>query len=364
MPGFREIVGHEQIISHLKTAIATDRVSHAYILNGPDHSGKRLLAEAFAMTLQCKTVRRVIHGEDEDEQMSLFDLPGMTGSDVSEEAYTRAREIEPCLECRSCKQAVDKNQPDIKYVTRSKTVISVDDIRDQINNDVVIKPYSSRYKVYIVDEAERMNVQAQNALLKTVEEPTAYVVILLLTTNADSFLPTILSRCVRLDLKPVDDGQIRSFLMRRQGVPDYQADLCVAFAQGNVGRAVMLSSSEQFKEIKDELLTLIKKLKNIREGDLAAEAEQIAGSKENISVFLELILLLFRDVLLYKSSGSEKGVAFRDQLPLIEQIAEESSFAGLGRIIESIETADRRINANVSAALTLEILLLEMKENM
>lgn len=116
------------------------------------------------------------------------------------------------MECHSCKQAAGKNQPDIIYVSHEKpNTISVDDIRTQLNNDIVIKPYSSKHKIYIVDEAEKMNQQAQNALLKTIEEPPAYAVILLLTTNAESFLPTILSRCVTLNLKAVPDEKIKNF---------------------------------------------------------------------------------------------------------------------------------------------------------
>ena len=159
MAGFKDIVGNEQIIEHLQNAIALGKVSHAYILNGPEKSGKMMIAEAFAMALQCE-------GEGE----------------------------RPCLNCRSCRQAMDHNQPDIIYVTHEKpNTLSVADIRSQLVNDVDVKPYSSRYKIYIVDEAE-------NALLKTIEEPPAYAVIILLTTNADAFLPTILSRCVVLNL--------------------------------------------------------------------------------------------------------------------------------------------------------------------
>ena len=204
MAGFKDIIGHTQIIEHLEKAIRMDKVSHAYILNGPAECGKMMIAEAFAMALQCEK-----------------------------------NQAEPCLECRSCKQALDHNQPDIIYVRHEKpNTISVDDIRTQLNNDIVIKPYSSRYKVYIVDEAEKMNQQAQNALLKTIEEPPAYAVILLLTTNADSFLPTILSRCITLNLKAVKDDVIKSFLMEQYKIPDYQADVCTAFAQGNVGKAI------------------------------------------------------------------------------------------------------------------------------
>ncbi|MCD8156749.1 MAG: hypothetical protein LUD53_04795 [Clostridiales bacterium] len=195
MAGFQDIIGHEQIIAHFKNAIAMDKVSHAYILDGPEHAGKRMLAEAFAMTLQCETVQGVCSGAEEAaEQVTLFSLPEETDFGVSQAARARAAATEPCMECRSCVQALGKNQPDIIYVTHVKTGISVDDIREQVNADICVKPYSSRYKVYIIDEAETMNVQAQNALLKTLEEPPAYAVILLLTTNADAFLPTIRSR--------------------------------------------------------------------------------------------------------------------------------------------------------------------------
>ena len=139
MAGFSDILGNEQIIEHLQNAIRMGKVSHAYILNAPESSGKRLIAEAFAATLQC------------------------------EEKGT-----EPCGMCHSCKQAVSHNHPDIIYVRHEKpNTISVDDIRVQINQDIAVKPYSSPYKIYIVDEAEKMNVQAQNALLKTIEEPPA-----------------------------------------------------------------------------------------------------------------------------------------------------------------------------------------------
>ena len=99
-----------------------------------------------------------------------------------------------------------------------------------------------------MDEAEKMNQQAQNALLKTIEEPPAYAVILLLTINAESFLPTILSRCVTLNLKAVPDEKIKKFLMAHYQIPDYQADVCVAFAQGNVGKAIQLAATDDFNE--------------------------------------------------------------------------------------------------------------------
>ena len=174
MPGFQDILGHETIKEHFKKAIAVHKVSHAYILAGEAGMGRKSLANAFALTLLCEK--------------------GQT---------------EPCLECHACKQVLSGNHPDLIYVTHEKPAsIGVDDIREQINDTIQIRPYSANYKIYIVDEAEKMTVQAQNALLKTIEEPPAYAVILLLTTNPDGFLPTILSRCVQLKLKPLPDSMI------------------------------------------------------------------------------------------------------------------------------------------------------------
>lgn len=154
MLGFNDILGHEQIKEHFRNAVQTGKVSHAYILSGEAGMGRKSLANAFALSLLCEK--------------------GME---------------EPCMQCHACKQVLSGNHPDLIYVTHEKPAsIGVDDIREQINDTIQVRPYSSYYKIYIVDEAEKMTVQAQNALLKTIEEPPAYAVILLLTTNQDAFL--------------------------------------------------------------------------------------------------------------------------------------------------------------------------------
>ena len=133
MQGFEEVLGHEEIIRHLQNAVAMNKVSHSYIFAGETGSGKKLLANLFAMTLQCEK-----------------------------------RGIEPCLECASCKKALSKNQPDIINVTHEKpNTISIEDIREQVIGDIQIKPYASPYKIYIINDAEKLTAQAQNALLKT-----------------------------------------------------------------------------------------------------------------------------------------------------------------------------------------------------
>lgn len=329
MAGFRDIIGHEQVITHLQNAIAMDKISHAYIINGPDKSGKKMLAEAFAMALQCES------GGNEG-----------------------------CMECHSCKQAINRNQPDIIYVSHEKpNTISVDDIRSQVNNDIVIKPYSSKYKVYIIDEAEKMNPQAQNALLKTIEEPPAYAVILLLTTNADMFLPTILSRCVTLNIKVVADEVIKHYLMKQYLIPDYHAEVCVAFAQGNVGKAILLASSSDFNELKSAVLQLMKRLDDIELYEMAAAIKQINEYKLSINDYFDLIMIWFRDILYFKATNDVNGLIFKDEVYEIKRQAEKSSYRGIETILEALEKAKLRLNANVNFDLVIELLLLTIKEN-
>ena len=329
MAGFHDILGHEQIIAHLQNAIEEDKVSHAYIFTGPEASGKMMLAEAFAMALQCE-------GEGK----------------------------RPCLECRSCRQAADHNQPDIIYVSHEKpNTIGVDDIRTQINNDIDIKPYSSRYKVYIVDEAQKMNQQAQNALLKTIEEPPAYAIILLLTTNADSFLQTILSRCITLHLKAVKEDKIKEYLMKHYQIPDYQADICAAFSQGNVGKAIQLASSEEFGELKASVLQLMKRLEDIDLYEMTGAVKQIAEYKLSVNDYFDLMMIWFRDVLYLKATNVVDGLIFKDEVYDIKKQAAKRSYQGIETILEALEKAKIRLNANVNFDLVIELLLLTIKEN-
>ena len=329
MAGFSDIIGHNQIVDHLKSAIRMEKVSHAYILNGESNAGKMMLAEAFAMALQCESGKE-----------------------------------EACMNCRSCHQALEHNQPDIIYVTHEKpNVISVDDIRHQLNNDIVIKPYSSKYKIYIVDEAEKMNIQAQNALLKTIEEPPAYGIILLLTTNADAFLPTILSRCITLNLKSVNEDLIKEYLMKKYRIPDYQADVCAAFAQGNVGKAIQLASSGEFNELKAETLSLVKKLDDMDLFELNGCIKQINEFKPKIGEYFDLLTLWFRDVLYMKATGDVNNLIFKDEVYDIKKQATKKSYSGIENILQTLEQSRVRLNSNVNFDLVIELLLLTIKEN-
>lgn len=329
MAGFADVLGHEQTILHMKHAIQMDKVSHAYIINGEKGSGKKLLAGLFAQTLQCEK-----------------------------------KGTEPCMECQSCRQAVSLNQPDIIRVTHEKAnTISVEDIRTQVNGDIMVRPYSSPYKIYIIDEAEKLSAQAQNALLKTIEEPPVYGVILLLTSNTGMLLPTIRSRCVILNLKPVPDETVEKYLTEQMGVEKYQAKICTAFAQGNVGKAKRLAQSESFSEMLEHALHLVKYIQEMEIPELLADLKRINEYKMEINDYLDILAVWYRDVLLFKATRDADSIIFSDELIHIREKAKESSYEGLECIIKSLEKAKIRLNANVNFDMALELLLLTMKEN-
>ncbi len=329
MAGFQDIIGQEQIKEHMRSALSTGKVSHAYILNGEKSSGKEFIARVFAMALQCEK-----------------------GG------------VDPCQECHSCRQALSKNHPDIIYVTHEKpNTISVEDIRSQVNNDVAIKPYSSARKVYIINEAEKMTVQAQNAILKTLEEPPEYVVILLLTANVDTLLPTVLSRCVMLNMKPVPDDLVRNYLCGQLQIPDYKAEVCVAFARGNIGRAKALAVSEDFENIKAEVLSLLKYIQDMELNEIIAAVKKVSEYKLEIKDYLDLCAIWYRDVLMFKATNDMDHLIFREEIQALRRAAGYSSYEGIERIIKGLDTAKRRLDANVNFELVMELLLLTIHEN-
>ncbi len=330
MSGFCDIVGQEQLREHLENAVRMNKVSHAYIINGERNSGKEFIAKTFAMALQC-----------EDRQ-----------------------ETEPCGECASCKQAAGKNHPDIIFITHEKPgTVGVDDIRRQINGDVAIKPYKGPKKIYIMGEGEKMTVQAQNALLKTLEEPPEYAVILILTTNVNSLLPTILSRCVVLNMKPVKDAQIKKYLMEHMEIPDYKADICVAFARGNVGKARLLAKSEEFDKVKEEAVTLLKYINEMELNEIVTAIKKINEYKFDVNDYMDILSIWYRDVLLFKATHDANHLIFREELPHIRKVADRSTYEGIEKIIDSLEKSKQRLNANVNFDLTMELLLMTIKEN-
>ena len=328
MLGFDQVIGHEDVIRHLRNSIETGKISHSYISTGGHGSGKKLVAGSFAMALECTG-------------------PGTDG----------------CRVCESCKRALGKNHPDIITVSHEKPgTITIDDIREQIIHDVDIKPYYGPYKIYIVPGAEMMTVQAQNALLKTIEEPPAYAVILLLTTNIDGLLQTIRSRCVRLDLKLVEDRLIKNYLMEHLHIPDYQAEMDTSFAQGSIGRAKDAATSEDFTVMTQNALKLLRQADAMKVYEMTEAVKQLSSEKQNIGDYLDIYQFWFRDVLMFKATREVDHLVFKNEINFIREQAKERSYENLEKILDALEKTRVRLKANVNFDLAMELLFLTIRE--
>ena len=332
-------LGQNHIYEHFKNAIVAGKLSHAYILHGERGMGKLNIAREAAKAIQC-----------ENNAPEKSDKTG-----------------EACGQCKSCHQAESDNQPDIKYVTPAKKTLGVDDIREQINDDALIKPYGSPYKIYIIPKSDTMTVQAQNALLKTIEEPPSYAIFILLAANTDAFLPTILSRCVMLNARAVAEGEIVDELKNKYGVGDYDAKVAASFAGGNIGKAEKLISSDSFKESKDSVTDLVRDVAN---GGMEAIAKAIKDlndykdDKEGLRDYLDMVRVWFGDVLKYKSTKDVSELVFQESLTEIKQLADHVSFENLNGIMDEIEKAEERTKSNVGFDSNMEVMLLGIKERL
>ena len=248
---FSDIVGQRKLKEQLQGAIYSGRVSHAYIISGERGSGKKMAAGIFAAALQC---------EQNDQSK------GVSGHSA-----------DPCGMCHSCKMAATDNHPDIITIRHEKpNLLSIDEIRQQLVGDVMIKPYYGRRKIYIIPDSEKMNASAQNALLKTIEEPPEYTVTILLTESREMLLPTILSRCVSLAMQPLQDEEVRSYLIRMLQLQPDEASVYTAFAHGNIGRAVRIAQSEDFKRIKELTSEFLERSERAEMSEITATAKAMA----------------------------------------------------------------------------------------
>lgn len=325
---FRNIVGHEDIIRHFKSSIEMDKISHAYIINGEAASGKKLLAEVFAKALQC-------------------DKMG----------------VEPCNDCQSCLQVQTGNHPDIITVTHEKpNIISVDEVREQILDTIAVKPYKSRYKIYIVPDAHLMNPQAQNAILKTIEEPPEYAILILLTTNINRMLSTVMSRCMVLNTKPIRERDMLEYLTKEMGLSEDKAYFCLDFAQGNLGKAIKLASNDEYVQIIESVVKVLKSIPEMDVEDLTWAVSQIDKFKLSIDDYLDLMMMWYRDVLLFKVTGNVNKLLFKNEYSSMKNHARLLSYESIENKIDAIAKAKKRIDVNANFDMTMELLLLTLKE--
>ena len=380
MRKFSDIIGQKAIIEHLYNALRTGSISHAYILSGDAGSGRKTIASIFAAALQCEDLQE--EETEEPEQPAIGTAaaggktsagaigtagaggkaaPGAPGAGRQPAPRMRKRKLlEPCGRCLSCIQAQSGNQPDIITVSHEKpNSIGVGEIR-RMRADLQIKPYSNARKVYIVPDAEKLTIPAQNALLKTLEEPPEYAVIILIANGLSAFLPTILSRCVVLQTRAVEEAQIARFLQREKELPEDQAMILARFAGGNPGQALLLTDDKEFLELRDKTVDFLAHLSRadaVRISEFASDID--AGRRDEV---LSFVLMWFRDVLLYHSTQNSENLIFQEDIQYIIEAAGMLGYERLGRILDEIDTASRRLRSNVAADSAFEIMFLKIRQ--
>ena len=322
---FEEIRGNTPLVEQLRRSAASGRSSHAYIFLGGAGAGKRLIANTFAKALQCEGEKR------------------------------------PCDSCKSCHAFNHGNHPDVIYFQPLKNgkTYTIEDVREQLLETVDLKPFQYEKKIYIIEKADTLNIQSQNALLKTLEEPPAHAVFLLLAERAEAFLPTILSRVVVMKIRPLSAETIADYLMQAGHLAE-ESHILSAYAQGRIGQALELVEDEGFREMRQDILGKLEALPSMSEGDAYLLAKDLEGYKNDLR-FLDIMELWYRDLLTAKSLREEGYLIQRDKKDAIFRAAKEPA-ALLAKKAAAVRTARMRLAQNANFRLTMEVMLMDLKE--
>lgn len=278
----QNLIGRTDLHRALLTAVATGRVSHAYILSGPAGSGKRTLARAFAMSLLCSSPRN--------------------GA--------------PCGRCANCVKCRAGGHPDLMVLEGEgkADLVKIDAIR-RLRADAYIRPNDAGRKVYIICGADRMQAPAQNALLKIFEEPPEYAVILLLAENARRLLPTIRSRAAVLPLTPLSDTELSALLRRECPQADPSAAArAAALAGGNPGVALLAASDRSFQASLSLGISFLRALSGDGLYDLLLLAPALSKNRETMLDFAARLAPLLRLCIEQKNGGAPLPAALADEL--------------------------------------------------
>lgn len=319
------ILGNEKIRHHLRESIIKRSISHAYILAGDKGIGKSKIAREFAMELIC------------DKN---------TG----------------CGECPACRQFLAGAYPDFFYMdAEGKESIGIDRIRENIVNDVSIRPYHGKVKIYIIDEADKMTVGAQNALLKTIEEPPEYVVILLLVRNMSILLETIRSRCIKLLLSAVSNDRIKRWLVDK-GTSEDLATVVASYSNGAPGIAKAMAESEDFAGMYNQNVEFLKKISEASINDILLFIEELKKRTGGFRDFINFLRLWYRDICILKLTKKIDNLVFIREESIILRLSREYTLKKINSIIDLIDETETRLNSNVSGDTVMELLFIGLRK--
>ena len=341
MSTYESILGHQRQIAQLDQARKVKRVAHAYMFSGPDGVGKELVAFAFAQALNCE-----------------------------------ASEDVPCGNCTSCMKISKGGHPDVRLVASEEELVTrgliesekkrapsaqirnaqLDELADLFRH----RPYMGRFKVVIVVDAHKMNINSQNRFLKTLEEPSSDSVIILLTDRPNALLSTVRSRCQALEFGSISRSLISSVLQQKLGLADDRADVLAAMAQGSLGRAMFLAESDVL-EMRDRLVGSLTELDNLDLEDLLSLAAEHGQNRLTLLEALEMLELWCRDVLVAAVGAGQQQLVNLDKLGWIDQQASCTSPRRLLRWIERIRRTRGQMKVNANPRMAMESLLLSMR---
>ena len=327
--GFDRIIGQSELKQRMAAEISSKR-GNTYIVSGPAGSGKSLIAEELARGFLCEH-------------------PGSNGA---------------CGKCNCCTYTENGSNSDLVRidVKKNESNIPVDRIREEVVGDYETAPRFSPNKVYLID-ADYIGVEAQNALLKSIEEPPANVIFILEVTNADTLLPTIQSRAVDYKIKPYSTDEVKK-IARLCGVEedDAELDLLAEFADGIPGRAVKLASDDSFTKLKDDLLDLVLGMSGRPISDAILMSEEIFGEyKDDQGEPVILLLWILGDLMKLATDIDCERVRFVTDRTAMEKFVvahREVTAREIGRAVEAVNDfmADRKVNVSYDAAVTAMIL--------
>jgi len=298
---FDDIIGQELIKNFLLTSIARGKVSHAYVIEGDKGMGKKLIANTFAAYLVCNNKTS-------------------------------------CGVCESCKLAAGGSHPDIITVLPEKKQIGVDDIR-QVIKSISIKPYMADKKVVIIPDADGITPEAQNALLKVLEEPPEYVVFLILIQNAELLLDTILSRVMKLSLAPYTEADVKKALGTENAI--------VAASENNIGKALALSGDETYLDLRDRCLGQIENLMSGKRLCIFDTVEFFEKNKDDAGKILDIMLGFSRDIV-FIHLGQKELLKNKDKTDVLTRLAEKVKLFGAFRMAQYITEAQKMHSRNVN----------------
>lgn len=306
---FSDIKGQDSAVNLLKTAIKNKRLSHAYIFAGPKGCGRSLLARNFAKAVNCIDIENI-----------------------------------PCDHCQSCKK-IDKDiHPDVRWIRKDERSgqIKINQIR-QLESQIVLKPYEARHKVFIVQEAEFMNIEASNSFLKTLEEPPGNSLLILIVERLKGLTPTITSRCQLIRLRPLETSELVSILINEHGIPKEKARFLSRVSEGRLGKAINY-----------EYDTLDWKNSVLEEFSNEECTEDYAALDRNtLSKKLNILASWYRDLLVFKATRDETLLINADRTGDIKNKTKSYNINELMRMFENVLGAKERIRDNVNPKLAL-----------